>query len=51
MQVYEFIESQLSEHLKPTFLEIVDESHQHNVAPGAQSHFKVTVVTDAFIGQ
>lgn len=51
MQVYEFIESQLSEHLKPTFLEIVDESHQHNVTPGAQSHFKVTVVTDAFIGQ
>lgn len=51
MQVNAFIESQLTEHLQPVYLEILDESHQHNVAPGAQSHFKVTIVTEAFTGQ
>lgn len=51
MQVNAFIESQLNTHLQPVFLDIQDESHQHNVAPGAQSHFKVTIVSEAFEGQ
>ncbi len=43
------IESKLAE-LKPTFIEVEDESHGHNVAPGAQSHFKVTLVSSEFEG-
>jgi len=35
----------------PLHLEVVDESHMHNVPPGAESHFKVTLVSDRFAGQ
>lgn len=34
--------------LAPAFLQVDDESHRHNVPPGAQSHFKVTVVSARF---
>ncbi|MDC8832403.1 BolA family protein [Alteromonas gilva] len=51
MQVKVFIEQQLSDNLAPLFLEVIDESHMHNVAAGAQSHFNVTVVSDVFSGQ
>ena len=51
MQVKPFIEQQLTDELAPQYLEVLDESYMHNVPDGAQSHFKVTVVTDAFIGQ
>ncbi|NVK55554.1 MAG: BolA/IbaG family iron-sulfur metabolism protein [Alteromonadaceae bacterium] len=51
MQVKEFIQQQLTDNLSPTCLEVVDESHMHNVAEGAQSHFNVTVVSDVFSGQ
>ncbi len=37
--------------LSPLHLDIVDESHMHNVPDGAQSHFKVTVVSEAFDGK
>ena len=32
-------------------IEVTDESHMHNVPPGAESHFKVLVVSDAFDGE
>lgn len=51
MQVYEFITDTLTEALEPSYLHVDDESHQHNVADGAQSHFKVTVVSEAFAGK
>lgn len=35
----------------PTHLEVIDESHQHNVPDGAQSHFKAVVVSDNFAGK
>ncbi|WP_018982860.1 BolA family protein [Salinimonas chungwhensis] len=50
MQVKSFIEQQLTDNLTPVFLEVLDESHMHNVPAGAQSHFKVTIVSDAFAG-
>ncbi|MCW8908705.1 MAG: BolA family transcriptional regulator [Sedimenticola sp.] len=34
--------------LHPEHLEVFDESHMHNVPKGAQSHFKVVVVSEAF---
>ncbi len=37
--------------LDPMHLEVLDESHMHNVPEGAQSHFKVTVVSERFAGQ
>lgn len=50
MQVKAFIEEQLTTHLAPAFLQVDDESHMHNVPDGAQSHFKVTVVSEQFAG-
>lgn len=50
MQVKSYIEQQLNAHLTPVFLEVLDESHMHNVPDGAQSHFKVTVVSEQFEG-
>lgn len=37
--------------LKPTHLEVVNESYMHNVPKGSESHFKVLVVSDEFKGQ
>lgn len=51
MNVKQLIESTLATELTPEVLVIDDESHQHNVPEGAQSHFKVTVVADAFEGK
>ena len=42
------VEQRLNEHFSPFFSEIVNESHMHNVPPGSESHFKVTLVSDAF---
>lgn len=42
------IEQALSGSLSPTHLEVTDESHMHSVPEGAESHFKVLVVSDAF---
>lgn len=41
----------LTETFEPVHLEVVNESHQHNVPPGSESHFKVTLVSDAFVGK
>ena len=32
----------------PGHLEVIDESHQHSVPPGTESHFKVVIVSEAF---
>ena len=42
------IRERLSEALKPVHLEVADESHMHNVPSGAESHFNVFVVSEAF---
>lgn len=36
--------------LNPVHIEIINESHMHNVPPGSESHFKVLVVSDQFNG-
>lgn len=38
----------MSQAFQPEFLKVENESHLHNVAPGSESHFKVTLVTDKF---
>jgi BolA protein len=42
------IEQTLQGALGPMHMEIVDESHMHSVPDGAESHFKVLVVSEAF---
>lgn len=42
------IESKLEAAFTPEFLEVLNESHRHNVPPGSESHFKVTVVSAQF---
>lgn len=44
------IEQLLNSRFSPTHLEVANESHMHNVAPGSESHFKVTIVCDSFDG-
>ena len=45
------IHNQLIETFQPTHLEVINESHQHNVPPGSESHFKVVLVSEAFTGK
>ncbi len=45
------IETRLQDRFKPMHLEVVNESHMHNVPPGSESHFKVTLVSEQFDGQ
>lgn len=45
------LEKKLSESLSPVHLEVINESHMHNVPEGSESHFKVVVVAEAFENQ
>ena len=45
------IQAKLTETLSPEWIEVVDESHMHNVPKGSESHFNVFVVADVFEGQ
>lgn len=42
------IEEKLNQAFDTTYLQVDNESHMHNVAPGSESHFKVTIVSDSF---
>jgi BolA protein len=54
MSVADTIRTKLSGRFVPTRLEIVDDSHRHaghaGARPGGESHFTVTIVSDAFTG-
>ncbi|MBX9637975.1 BolA/IbaG family iron-sulfur metabolism protein [Nitrosomonas sp.] len=50
MKIKNLIETKLRL-LHPEFLEVVNESDKHNVPEGSESHFKVTIVSDAFHGK
>jgi BolA protein len=45
------IEQKLASEFKTEYLQVENESHMHNVAPGSESHFKVTIVSDSFRDQ
>lgn len=51
MNLQQHIEQKLESGLAPVFLEVVNESGQHNVPPGSESHFKVTIASAHFSGQ
>ena len=42
------IEQKLTTEMSSLFVEVINESPNHNVPDGAESHFKVTVVSDDF---
>jgi len=55
MSVADTIRTKLTERFAPARLEIADESHRHigheGARPGGETHFSVTIVSAAFVGQ
>lgn len=48
MSMQQTITRKLEQALSPEHLEVINESHMHNVPEGSESHFKVVIVSDAF---
>ena len=48
MNVQSTIENKIKDSLAPVHLEVLNESNQHNVPPGSESHFKLTIVSQEF---
>eukprot|EP00471_Norrisiella_sphaerica_P005805 CAMPEP_0184480532 /NCGR_PEP_ID=MMETSP0113_2-20130426/2038_1 /TAXON_ID=91329 /ORGANISM="Norrisiella sphaerica, Strain BC52" /LENGTH=110 /DNA_ID=CAMNT_0026859073 /DNA_START=48 /DNA_END=380 /DNA_ORIENTATION=- len=42
------IQTKLMKEFKPLHLEVINESHMHNVPKNSETHFKVIVVSDKF---
>lgn len=51
MTIQRSIEQKLASEFETEFLQVENESHMHNVAPGSESHFKVTIVSPSFDAQ
>ena len=49
--VEEMIIDKLTREFAPRHLEVINESHRHAVPADAETHFKVTLVSDHFTGQ
>ncbi|WAS99947.1 transcriptional regulator BolA [Rouxiella chamberiensis] len=49
--IREQIEAKLAAAFEPTHLDVTDESYRHNVPAGSESHFKVVMVSDKFVGE
>ncbi|XP_067671479.1 DNA-binding transcriptional regulator BolA-like [Haliotis asinina] len=45
------IRKKLADAFQPEVLEVINESHMHNVPKGSESHFKVLVVSEKFSNQ
>ncbi|XP_065189334.1 DNA-binding transcriptional regulator BolA-like [Sycon ciliatum] len=48
--VEQSITSKLSSQFSPQHLQVINESYMHNVPRGAETHFRVVVVSDQFEG-
>lgn len=48
---YTRIYAVLQQHFAPLFIDLVDESYKHQVPEGAESHFKLTLVSNEFKGR
>ncbi len=51
MSMKEHISRKLQSAIKLSYLEVINESHLHNVPPGSESHFKVILVSNDFTGK
>ena len=47
--IEQYISDQIIQFFNPTLIQLENESHMHS-GPSTQSHFKLTVVSDAFSG-
>ncbi|QLB13723.1 BolA protein family transcriptional regulator [Bisgaardia hudsonensis] len=50
MSLEQELKSKLQQEFSPYFISIENESHKHSSGRGANSHFKVVIVSDKFIG-
>ncbi len=44
------LETRLQQAFEPVYLNVENETHRHNVPADAESHWKVTIVSDRFEG-
>ncbi len=51
MRIQSTIENKLRDTFAPIHLEVINESHMHSVPPGSESHFKVIMVSERFVGK
>jgi BolA protein len=51
MTIQSRIQEKLSSAFQPLNLEVINESDNHNVPPGSESHFKVVLVSKSFEGE
>ena len=51
MIVQNIIEQKLVESIPLQGIEVINESHMHNVPTGSESHFKVIIISDDFEGE
>ena len=51
MSMQRQIEAKLRQALNPNTLDVINESHLHNVPPGSESHFKAVIVSEQFAGK
>ena len=45
------INAKLIASFAPQHLQVVNESHMHSVPPGSESHFKVVIAAEGFVGK
>lgn len=50
MTRYERIENLLQSELHPQYMELENESHQHSVPDKSETHFRLVLVSNQFIG-
>ena len=51
MTVQSIIEQKIVDSIPLVGLEVINESHMHNVPTGSESHFKVIIISDEFEGE
>ena len=51
MNIQRQIEEHITEQLRPSFLDVSNESDQHNVPVNSETHFRVVVVSEQFEGK
>ena len=51
MQIQHAIENKLKNRFSPFHIEVVNESHMHDVPAGSESHFRVVLVSESFSGK
>jgi BolA family transcriptional regulator, general stress-responsive regulator len=51
MSLLKRVESALAHRFEPLSLEVGNFSHEHGVPEGSETHLKVTIVSEAFVGK